>query len=67
MTISEINSTLATAHLIGHIQFFIRKAIAQNDDHTVKLHLQAIITACELNPDLNHLIEQYENQLKKYE
>jgi len=41
MTISEINSTLATAHLIGHIQFFIRKAIAQNDDHTVKLHLQA--------------------------
>jgi len=67
MTINEINSALSTAHLIGHIQYFIREAVAKNDDNTVKLHLKAIITACELNPDLNYLIEQYENQLKKYE
>lgn len=67
MKISEINSTLATAHLIGHIQYFIREAIAKNDKITVKLHLKAIITACELNPDLNYLINQYENQLKNYE
>jgi hypothetical protein len=67
MRISEINSALSTAHLIGHIQYFIKQAIEKNDIHTVKIHLQAIITACELNPDLNYLIEQYKLQLKNYE
>lgn len=67
MTINEINSALSTAHLIGHIQYFIKEAIEKNDIRSVKLHLKAIITACELNPDLNYLINQYENQLKKYE
>jgi len=67
MRISDINANLSTAHLIGHIQYFINEAIEKNDIRSVKLHLKAIISACELNPDLNYLIQQYENQLKKYE
>ena len=67
MSKSELQANLSAAHLIGHIQYFYEKAEAQGDKMTAKMHLNALIRACELNPSFSHWKETYNLKLKSYE
>lgn len=70
MSKSELKANMAFAHLVGHIQFYLNMAIDRNDQHQIRMHLKALIRACELN-ESEELFQtwknDYENQLKNYE
>ena len=67
MQTNELNANLMAAHLVGHIEYYYKKAIKSGDKDTALLHLDALIRACELNPSASHWLEKYKTELKKYE
>ena len=67
MRTNELNANLMAAHLVGHIEYYYKKAVKLGDKDTALLHLDALIRACELNPKASHWLEKYKTELKKYE
>jgi hypothetical protein len=67
MSESELQANLSTAHLVGHINYFIDQAQLKGDKTSVIVHLKALIRACELNPFMSHWKDEYILKLKSYE
>lgn len=67
MQTNELNANLMAAHLVGHIEYFYKKAYKSGDKNTALFHLKALISACELNPAASHWLEKYKIELKNYE